>query len=168
MTTPRTQRLLERTAGRLYLADLGCWLHRTWLGVAVLCLVLLLCARLLALIPAGPLVQWLWMGVVAAIAAAFLLAKKPAPKVAARVLDERTGSKELFLTTALLGTAPGEFQPIVLSQAEERAERLDPKSVVPFRWQHGVRNVAIATVLVATAALWLPQLDPFKKHEQRN
>jgi hypothetical protein len=168
MTTPRTQRLLERTAGRLYLADLGWWLHRTWVGVAALCLVLLVCARLLALIPAGPLVQWLWIGAVAAVAAACLLAKKPAPKVAARVLDERTGSKELFLTTALLGTAPGEFQPIVLSQAEERAERLDPKSVVPFRWQHGLRNVVIASVLVVAAALWLPQLDPFKKQEQRN
>jgi hypothetical protein len=168
MTTPRTKRLLDRTAGRLYLADLGWWLHRSWLAVAAICLALLLCARLLALIPATPLVQWLWVGAVVAVAAAFLLARKPAAKAAARIVDDRTGSKELFLTTALLGSAPGEFQPIVVNQAEEKAEHLDPNAVVPFRWQEGLRNVAIASLLVAAAAFWLPQLDPFKKQEQRN
>jgi len=168
MTTPRTQRLLDRTAGRLYLADLGWWVHRTWLAVAALCLALLVCARLLALIPAAPLVHWLWVGAVVAVAAAFLLARKPAAKATARIVDERTGSKELYLTTALLGSAPGEFRPIVVSQAEEKAERVNPNTVVPFRWKEGVRNVAIASVLVVATAMWLPQLDPFKKQEQRN
>jgi hypothetical protein len=163
MTTPRTQRLLDRTAGRLYLADLGWWVHRTWLAIAALCLALLLCARLLALIPAAPLVHWLWVGAVVAVAAAFLLARKPGAKAAARIVDERTGSKELYLTTALLGSAPGEFRPIVVSQAEEKAERVNPNTVVPFRWKEGVRNVAIASVLVVATAMWLPQLDPFKK-----
>jgi DNA repair exonuclease SbcCD ATPase subunit len=168
MTTPRTQRLLDRTAGRLYLASLGWWLHRSWLAAAAICLLLLLCSRLMGLIPAAPLLQWLWVGGVVAIAAAFVVARKPAVKDTARIVDERTGSKELFLTTALLGTSTAEFQPIVLEQAEERAERLNPRDIAPFPWQTGVRNAAIATALVAIAALWLPQLDPFKKEEERN
>jgi hypothetical protein len=114
------------------------------------------------------LVHWLWVGAVVAVAAAFLLARKPAAKATARIVDERTGSKELYLTTALLGSAPGEFRPIVVSQAEEKAERVNPNTVVPFRWKEGVRNVAIASVLVVATAMWLPQLDPFKKQEQRN
>src|SRR5205085_7316016 len=127
MNTPRTQRLLERTAGRLYVADLGAWLHRAWLAAAAISLTALLCARLLALIPAKPLVDWLWLAGAAATALAFLLARKPASKATARLIDERSGTKELFLTTALLGNTSGEYQPIVLGQAEERAERLDPK-----------------------------------------
>ncbi len=168
MTTPRTQRLLDRTASRLYLSDFGQWLHRSWLMAAVICLLLLLSARLLALFPAAPLIRWLWAGAALAIAAAFAFARKPSGKTAARIVDEKTGSKELFLTAALLENAPGEFQSIVIGQAEERASQLDPQGIAPFRWQTGARNVAIATALVAAAALWLPQLDPFKKQEARD
>jgi hypothetical protein len=97
-----------------------------------------------------------------------LIVRRPTAKETARHIDEQTGSKELFLTTAHADQATGEFQSIVLDQAEQRAETLDARKIVGFPWQRGARDLAIGAAVIAAVVLWLPQLDPFKKQEQRN
>jgi hypothetical protein len=168
MNTPRTQRLLARASRRIFFARLGTATHRAWLVAAAAALLALLGARLLALIPARPLIEWSWAFAAAAIAAALLFTRKPRLRDTARIVDERTGSKELFLTATLLSDEYGEYRPIVLEQAELRAGELDPRRVVPFSWQRGTRNIFLSTAVVAIAALWLPQFDPLKKQAQRD
>jgi hypothetical protein len=168
MNTPRTQRLIAQTASRLYLARLGGLLRNSWLVAGAAALVLLLCARLFALLPAELIVRWIWGPAVAAVVAALFLARRPQPKEAARVVDDRSDSKELFLTTSLLAEAPGEFRSIVVEQAEERAPSIEPGKIVPFAWQRGLRDMLLTGAIVAAAVFWLPQLDPFKKQAKRD
>jgi hypothetical protein len=168
MNIPRTQRLISQAGRRLYLTRFGSVFHRAGLIAAGVALVVLVLCRLLAVLPSAVVVPWLWVLAVGAVAAAALIVRRPPPKDAARCIDERTGSKELFLTASLAGQSTGEFQSIVLQQAEERAEALDPRKIIRFQWQRGTRNLLISAVLIAAAVLWLPQFDPFKKQEQRN
>ncbi|MEQ1858664.1 MAG: hypothetical protein ABMA13_01870 [Chthoniobacteraceae bacterium] len=167
MNIPRTQRLLARTAGRIYFARLGGAFHRGWLVAAGVAVLALLAARLLAILPAEVVVRWLWLPAALAALVALVFTRKPQPRDTARLIDERTGSKDLFLTSALVSDASGEFSPIVLAQAEERSDSLDPRRVLPFAWQRGARDIFLSTAIVAALAMWLPQLDPFKKEAER-
>lgn len=168
MNTPRTQRLISQASRRLYLSRFGSVFHRAALIAAAIAFVLLVLCRLFALLPSKTVIPWLWLLGIGALIATVLIARRPSPKDAARCIDERTNSKDLFLTASLADHATGEYQSIVLQQAEERAEILDPRKLIGFSWQQGARNIAISAVLIGAAALWLPQLDPFKRQEQRN
>ena len=158
-----TQQLLRQTATRLWLAALGRHWQRTLLILCVLALVALLAARLLGLLTIGfiPLALAVLPG--AALLVALLLARRPSARETARVIDARAGGKELFLTAALIGESPGEFQPIVVAQAEERAATIQPAAVAPWPWQRGFLHAILALALLAAALRWLPQLDPFKR-----
>lgn len=168
MNTASTQRLIDRAAGRIYLVRLGEALRRGWLAAAGIAFLALVAARLLALLPAEVIVRWLWLPAALAAVAALAFTRKPAPRDTARLIDDRTGSKELFLTTTLVSESSGEFGPIVFEQAEQRAGSLDPRKIVPFAWQRATRDILASTALIAALALWLPQLDPFKKQAQRD
>jgi DNA repair exonuclease SbcCD ATPase subunit len=168
MNTPRTQRLIAQASRRLYLSRFGSVFHRAALIAAVVALLVLVLCRLLAVLPSSNVIPWLWVLAVGALIATFLITRRPSAKDTARCIDERTDSKDLFLTASLAGNASGEYQAIVLQQAEERAEGLDPRKLIGFSWQHGARNIAICAALITAAVLWLPQLDPFKQQEQRN
>ena len=163
-----TQRLMRQTSTRHLVAAMGRHLHLGWLAGAAVYLTLLLVSRLLGVIP-----DWftpLSLAAIPAVAvlAALVMMRRPAARDVARLIDARTGSKELFLTAAMIGDAPGEFRPIVVEQAEERAGQLKPAQVVPFRWQRGARDIAAALALLLVGVLFLPQLDPFKKTAERN
>ena len=162
-----TQRLMRQTSARHFVAALGGRFHVALLVCAGLYLAALLAARLLGLLP-----DWFapWTPAVipgAALLAALALARRASAADVARLIDARTGGKELFLTAALLGEAPGEFAPIVAEQAEARAEKIRAAQVVPFRWQRGARDLGLTLALLFAALHFLPQLDPFKKTEQR-
>ena len=161
------QRLMRQTSTRQLTAAMGRRLRAGLLACAAIYLVLLLASRLLGVIP-----DWFTPLSLAAIPAAALLAalvmiRRPAARDVARMIDARTGSKELFLTAAMIGDAPGEFRPIVVEQAEERAAQLKAAQVVPFRWQRGARDIAAALALLLVGVFFLPQLDPFKKTAER-
>ena len=162
-----TQRLMRQTSARHFVAAVGARFHVALLVCAALYLALLLASRLLGLMP-----DWFTPVTLAAIPgaallAALLLARRGSAKSIARLIDTRTGGKELFLTAALIGEAPGEFAPIVAGQAEARAEKIRAVQVVPFRWQRGARDFCVALALLFAAVHFLPQLDPFKKTVQR-
>ena len=164
-----TDRLLRAAATRMQTASFGRNLHFTALILAALALIALLCARLLALLPNAWFTP-LTLGIVPALASliALLFLRRPAPAHVARTVDERTGSKELFLTAALIEQAPGEYRDIVLAQAEERATQLKAARLFPLHWLPGARNVAVAFAVLVAGVLWLPQFDPFKMAEKRN
>lgn len=162
-----TQRLMRQTAARQFFAALGGRFHLALFVCAGLYLVLFIASRLLGLIPDWFALWTLALVPGAALLAALLLVRRAPAEDTARLIDTRTGSKELFLTAALIGGAAGEFAPIVMEQAETRAEKLHAAQVVPFRWQRGMRDLVIALALLFAAVHFLPQLDPFKKAEQR-
>jgi hypothetical protein len=164
-----TDRLLRAAAARIQAATFARNLHIAALSTAGMAFLALLCARLLALLPN----EWftpVTLSVVPALAGlvALFLMRRPAPATVARALDQRAGSKDLFLTAALIEQAPGEYRGIVLSQADERAAQLQPARLFPLKWLPGARNVALALALLAAATLWLPRLDPFKLNDKRH
>jgi hypothetical protein len=161
-----TEHLLQQTATRLWLAALGRHCHRVVLALATLSLALLLAARLLGLLTIGFIPIAAAALPVAALVLALALARRPSARETARVIDARVDGKELFLTAALIAEAPGEFQPIVVAQAEERAGQIKPANVAPWRWQRGTIQALAALALLIAALRWLPQLDPFKRVER--
>ena len=162
-----TQRLMRQTSARQFVAALGGRFHVALLVCSALYLAALLVSRLLGLIPDWFTPVTLAAIPCAALLAALVLARRSSAKTIARLIDTRTGGKELFLTAAMIAEAPGEFAPIVMEQAEVRAEKLRAAQVVPFRWQRGTRDLCAALALLFAAVHFLPQLDPFKKTEQR-
>jgi hypothetical protein len=84
---------------------------------------------------------------------------------AARVVDQRHGTKDLFLTVALIEKSAGEYQALVANSAEERAAKLAPVAVVPFHWSRRLARATLVAVLVVVGVFGLPQFDPFKKVE---
>lgn len=162
-----TQRLMRQTSARQFLAALGGRFHMALLVCAGLYLALLLTARLLGLIPDRFAPVTLAAVPAAALLVALALARRASAQSVARLIDTRSGGKDVFLTAALLGETPGEFAPIVIGQAEAQAEKLRAAQVVPFRWQRGARDLVAAFAILFAAIHFLPQLDPFKKTEQR-
>ena len=167
MSTGKTQRLLAQVAQRQQIAAVADRLRGGIFGAACAYFVFLLVARLLALLPDWFTPVSLCVIPATALVNALMFTRRISAKHTARLIDERTGSKELFLTAAMIGQSPGDFQPIVLQQAEQRAAELQPAKVLPFMWERGLRDVACAAAVVALGVMFLPQFDPFKKQEQR-
>ncbi len=163
-----TARLIKSAAARLKLAALGRRFHTTALAIAGLVLLSMLAARLLALLPN----EWftpLTLAIVpaAALVVSLVVPLRIAPDAAARAVDERSGSRDLFLTAALIGEESGEYRGIVLEQAEGKAASLKAARLLPFNWVPGARNVLVAFAVLAASVLWLPKFDPFKMEEKR-
>lgn len=87
---------------------------------------------------------------VAAGCIAFGFHRRPTTIEAARHIDRHTGTKDLFLTVALLEKSAGEYQPLVAKSAETKAAKILPAAVLPYQWTLGVGlRTAAATVLFA-------------------
>ena len=133
-----------------------------WLmGVAVAYAVVLLVERLLGL-TVWPLPLWTLGAVpLLALAGAMITYRAPDRHAAARLIDQRCDTKDLFLTAAMLERSPGQFQPLVARDAETAAQTVAPARVVPFEWVDRAGIVLLAAVVLAAGWLWLPPLDPF-------
>lgn len=163
----RTQGLLRRIAWRQRAASLGARFQFFLLVLAAAYAVLLLCSRLLGVIPNWFAPVNLLTIAAAALALAVAFYWRPAPAQTARFLDTRMETNDLFLTSVLIGTSAGLYKPLVLRMAEERAAAIEPRRVVPFNWAAGTRNTILVLAVLLAGALFLPQLDPFGKEEQR-
>ena len=102
--------------------------------------------------------------VIAALAAA-IWHHRPTVEEAAHALDHKSGSKDLFLTVALIEQSAGEYQPLVARAAEERAARMQATTVVPFQGARGTIQALAATLAIVTTLGWMKQFDPFGKVE---
>ena len=168
MKLTATQRLLSQTANRLRLAAVAARAHRALLGLAAIFAIALIGSRLLGLLP---LAWFRWESLlvvpVAAILAGIIFARRPAPDLVARIVDERSGSKELFLSATMMQDSAAEFAPVVREQAEQIAPTLRAANLVPFRFGPQVRNGMVALAILAAGTQWLPHLDLLKMEQGR-
>ncbi len=160
--------LLTSVLRRMRLVAIG---HSFYLSFLILCglfAVGLLSVRLSGLAP-GLLAPSpsTWMAFAAVPVLALLLSllihSKPTLPDAARLVDQSTGAKDLYLTLSLIDTSAGEYQPLVLRSAEKKAMGVAPEKVLPFTWQKRFWHAVWVPALVALAVMFLPQLDPFGK-----
>ncbi len=163
----RTRRLLRNVALRRQLSCFGAQFYWSFLALAAVYAALLSCSRLLGLLPdvfhpATPAAP-----VMVALGLALAIYRGTSRVGAARLVDTRIRTDDLFLTAVLIDSAAGVYKPIVLAQAEQRAAEIRPGEVAPFAWAAKARNVIGLLVLLLVGVLLLPQLDPFGRGEQR-
>ncbi len=78
-------------------------------------------------------------------------------------------AEDLYLTLAQLASSAGEYQPLVIQSAEQRASQISPQKVVEYRFRNWkplwvwLTATAIPNLMLILAALmfFIPQLDPF-------
>lgn len=166
-------KLLVKVVQRMRLAAVG---RSFYLAFLILCSVFaaaLLAVRLSGLVPGmlapAPGTWYMFSSVpVMALLTALLVHRRPTLPDAAHLVDQSTGSKDLYLTLSLINTSAGEYQPLVLRSAESKAAGVLPERVVPFTWQKRFWHAVWLPALVATGVLFVPQLDPFGKVAKAN
>jgi hypothetical protein len=163
--TNQTAILLNRVARRLRFAAFA---ERLYVAFLICCSIY--AAALLASRFFGVAVDWfppasLAIPPGAAVLIALVWHRMPTTQDAARRLDAFARTKDLFLTASLLENSAGDFQPLVMTSAENRAGKIQPALVVPFRFVKQVCQVAAAGCVLAVGLLFLPQFDPFGKVE---
>src|SRR5262249_21780975 len=162
---PQSIQLLKRVALRLHVAAIGRRLYITLLIGCGLYAIFLLVSRL-----GGLYTEWVsprTLLIVPALAAlvALLWHNRPTLVDAARAVDRQHGTKDLFLTVALIEKSAGEYQALVARTAEEKAGKVLVSGVVPLQSTQRLLRAGVALALVAAAFLWLPGFDPFGKVE---
>ena len=162
-----TQRLLRRVAAREQIRSTAAQFHLYLLLLAAAYALLLLCSRLLALVPNWFVPVTLVTIAAAALALAVAFHARPTPARAARLVDARMHTHDLFLTAALIEAAVGEYKPLVLKRAEEQAGTIPASKAVPFDLAARARNMVVVMALLLAGVLFLPQLDPFGKEGDR-
>lgn len=156
-----SKRLLERVALRQRIVVFGRRFYLSFLVLAAIYAIVLLVSRLTGKIPDRfePLSLLAIPG--GALLLGLLLNRRPAEPEVARLVDQRSGTKDLYLTVALLDQAPGDYAPLVARDAESKASSIQPVAVVPFHWQRRLVNSAVLLGVLMAAIFWLPQFDPF-------
>jgi len=162
-----TTRLIRRVARRQEAASVGARLYAALLVVASAYAALLLCSRLLALIPDvfEPATLLVVPGL--ALALGFLLRHRPAPTETARLIDRTIETDDLFLTATLIGESPAEYGPLVLAEARQRSLTVNPAEVIRFRWGARARDALLVMAVLLAGVAFLPQFDPFGKEADR-
>lgn len=166
MADPISQ-LLQATARRQAIATFGTHFRFGFYAAAAAYLVLLLIARLLALLP-DFFNPWSLCAVPvsALLLAAGLMRSRPVASTA-HALDRHAGTKDLFLTASMIGKTGGEYQQLVLTQAEEQAGKLKASDVVALPWSAQMPRMVGALAVLALAVVFLPQLDPLGQAKAR-
>jgi hypothetical protein len=166
---PRSEALIHQVQWRLRLVSLVWATFWSFLAAWIVYTAAFLASRL-----GGVWVGFFtWESLAVIPAAAFLggLLFHHRPRLAdtARLVDQVSDSKDLYLTLVLLNTSAGEYQPLVVQSAEERAVKIQPGSVIRRRFQHWkplwvwLTATAVPNLMLVLAMLMflLPQLDPF-------
>jgi hypothetical protein len=109
----------------------------------------------LAILPAGALVV------------AWIHYRRPGVTDAARLVDTQLGTNDLFLTAALIEQSLGAYQDLVLKDAEQRAAKVLPKNVVPYKWQRDTFRICAMLAVLGLGVYVLPQCDPFGLHQRQ-
>ncbi len=169
----KAYKLLVGVIQRMRLAAVGRSFYIAFLILCSAFAITLLVARLTGLTPgflAPTNATWLAMSALPVLAVLFALVlhRKPTLPDAARLVDQSTGAKDLYLTLSLLDTSAGEYQPLVLRSAEAKAAGVSPERVVPFTWHQRFWHAIWLPCLIAVGVLFVPQLDPFGKVAKAN
>lgn len=130
--------------------------------VLAIAIVMILAIRLLGLFPdIGREPRWLLAIPIVAGLSALLCHRRIDQRAAARQVDEHAKTKDLFLTLSSISNSAGEYQPLVTASAEQRADTIVPKQVVPFVFSLKLVHVVAVIALIGLKLWLLPQWDPF-------
>ena len=162
-----TRRLLQHVSQRLRVCRAARRFYVLALALAGAYAALLMVSRLLGLIPDRFEPITLVAVVAGALALALASYRRPSRTEAARRVDGRRGTKELFLTTVLIDRSAGSYAPLVVCDAEQAAGGCRAREVVPWSWTVEARNAGLALAVLLAGVLFLPQLDPFGRGEER-
>jgi hypothetical protein len=162
---PRSIQLLRRVAVRLRLASIGDRLYAAFLVCCAAYAAFLIAARFGGLVTGWVTPLTLLAVPTIALLVGLLWHHRPTLVEAARAVDRKNGTKDLFLTVALIEKSAGEYQGLVAQAAEERAGTVQPVAVVPFQSGKRLSRAFLSAILIAAGVWWLPQFDPFGKVE---
>lgn len=161
----KSNHLIQQVQRRLAIASWG-----RSLFVAFVCSLSAYLAVLLYSRFSGYLRDWFTLesaGVV--LIATFLLAcliyRKPGKEQAARLIDQSQGTKDLFLTITMLESAVGNYKPLVVKDAEQKAGKIRPAQIVSFEWGKRLAVSCAGAVCLFLVLQYAPQFDPFGKVE---
>jgi len=164
---PASSKVLKSVAWRIYASRLTRRFVWMLFGVAAVYAVVLGLSRAGLLPLLGGWLTPQMLGVIPAISALLALAtvRFPQRDDAARAVDHRYETRDLFLTLTMLDRAAGEYKPLVGNDAESRAKSVVPEQVVPLdplatrsRRKRVSALVTLAAALYAATAL-VPQYD---------
>jgi len=133
----------------------------------ILYLLAFICSRVLAVIPDAFDLTTLFIPLGLAALTAMLFTKPTSETSSAAALDASVNSKDLFLTAQLIENSAGDYQNIVLQQAQDKAKTIQVNKVVPYRFSEKIRNLGLLMSMFVLAILFLPQWDPFGYEEVR-
>ncbi len=160
MEDQNIQQLLRQVAWRQRLVAIGKRSYLFTLIFAALFAATLVILRVLGTPHA--FVSWWTIGAVPllGILLALLWHPKPTSNQTARLIDQKTASKDLFLTATTLGQSMGDYQAMVASEATDRAKTVQPQQMVALEggWPRFF-NTMIALVVLLAGVLWFPQFD---------
>ncbi|QDT42964.1 hypothetical protein Pan241w_30590 [Gimesia alba] len=157
----KSTQLIERVQRRLSLALWGRSLFISFVCVLTAYLALLLFSRF-----SGYLREWfppesLGIVVLGSLVLSFILFRKPEKEQAARLIDQNQGTKDLFLTVIMLEKAIGNYKPLVIQDAEKKATKIKPATIVGYQWQKRLATSCAGAVLLFLVLEYAPQFDPF-------
>lgn len=161
------EQLFQQVASRKRVASLGTWFFRSFIVAASIYVVLLALARLLSMIPDHFELWTVALVPAAALSAAILLHRGITASEAARLVDVRMKTKDLFLTAATLEGAPGEYQALIRHDAAQQAAGIRPAVVVPYQGWNQAVIIATSLGLLMLGAWLLPSLDPFQQKQAK-
>lgn len=159
----KSTRLIDRVQQRLSLAVYGLKVFVSFCISLGVYLAAMLFSRF-----SGYLTDWFTLpslGVVAVgtVLLSFILFRKPDKEQAARLIDQKQKTRDLFLTVTLLDEAMGNYKPLVVQDAEQQAMNIQPAQVVPFVWAKRFSICCSAALLLFLLLEYTPQFDPFGK-----
>lgn len=167
MSVTALQQFLRRVAWRQRVV---CFARR-WRFFLLICFGLyalaLVLSRVFGLIPALFTPVTLAVPVGLASVLAWIFYSRPQATDAARLADAQMRTHDLFLTASLISSSLGDYQELVLKEAEQRATGSVASKVVPFGWQRDTLRMCGTAALLASAVLLLPQWDPFGLHQKQ-
>ncbi len=164
---PQPQKLLREVAFRRAVILLGRRAYYFALIAGGVFAVLLLCSRLLALIPNWFSPASICLVPLVGVGIAAILQRRVTVADAARLADVKAKTHDLFLATAVTSQADGDYHPVMQEQAEAVGKKVRANAVAPFFWEKKTLYLAIVLGLLAVGVRYLPQLDPLGKGKQR-
>ncbi|MCH9654238.1 MAG: hypothetical protein K0U86_15765 [Planctomycetes bacterium] len=157
----KSNHLITRVQRRLTVALCGRKLYVSFVCSAAAYLALLLASRF-----TGYYREWFPLesvGVVllGTVLLSGLLFRKPSKEQAARLIDQKQKTKDLFLTVTMLENAMGNYKPLVALDAEKKAEKIKPANVIRFDWARRIALSCAGVVVIFLVLQYTPQFDPF-------
>jgi hypothetical protein len=160
--------LLDRVARRQRVSTWAGALWMWWLILAGAYLLPLLAARLLGVLPTACFTpRTLLLVPLAGMGFAFVFRRAVTRADAARLVDAKLGTHDLFLTATCIDGSLGGYQNAVLAQADAQAATARPAQMLPWQWPRSGFHAVLSLGLLYLCLQLLPQCDPFGLQQER-